>query len=68
MPVVDPAVGTEPFIDFSSGYVQRALPTLPRQGDRKPWKLYQNYLLDWLALRLARVDDGVLRFDGAGPA
>ena len=28
---------------------------LPRQGDRKPWKLYQNYVLDWLTLRLGKV-------------
>ena len=65
-PVADPAAGSQPFLDFSSGYVQRALPMLPRQGDRKPWKLYQNYLLDWLMLRLARVDDGVIRFGDAG--
>lgn len=63
----DPAAGSRPFLDFSSGYVQRALPLLPRQGDRKPWKLYQNYLLDWLMLRLARVDDEVVRFGGGGP-
>ena len=53
---------TAPFLDFSSGYVQRALPMLPEQGDRKPWKLYQNYVLDLLTLRLGKVDDGVLDF------
>ena len=37
-------------------------------GDRKPWRLYQNYLLDWLALRLGRVDDGVMRFGRGGIA
>lgn len=61
-PVRDPAVQEQPFLDFSSGYVQRALPLLPKQGDRKPWRLYQNYLLDLLALRFGRVDDGVMRF------
>ena len=58
----DASVGTQPFLDFSSGYVQRALPMLPRQGDRKPWKLYQNYVLDWLTLRMGRIDDGVMAF------
>ena len=62
VPVRDPAVGEQPFIDFSSGYVQRALGKLPKQGDRKPWKLYQNYLLDLLTLRYARIEDGALRF------
>ena len=65
--VHDPSVGTEPFVDFSSGYVQRALPLLPRQGDRPPWKLYQNYARDWLTLRLGRIDDGVLAFGRAAP-
>ena len=64
-PQRDPSVGTEPFLDFSSGYVQRALPMLPRQGDRKPWKLYQNYVLDWLTLRIGRVADGVMVFGRA---
>ena len=35
---------TEAFVDFSSGYVQRALESLPKQGRRRPWKVYQNYL------------------------
>jgi cation diffusion facilitator CzcD-associated flavoprotein CzcO len=66
VPVRDPSVGEQPFIDFSSGYVQRALGKLPKQGDRKPWKLYQNYLLDLLTLRYARIEDGALRFLRAG--
>ena len=61
-PQRDPSVGEAPFLDFSSGYVQRALAKLPKQGDRKPWRLYQNYVLDWLTLRWGRVDDGHLRF------
>ena len=61
-PQRDPAVATEPFLSFTSGYVQRALAMLPKQGDRKPWRLDQNYLLDLLTLRLGRVDDGVVAF------
>jgi monooxygenase len=51
-----------PFVDFSSGYIQRALPYLPKQGAKLPWRLYQNYLLDVLALRLGRLEDGVMEF------
>ena len=58
----DPSVAEEPLIDFSSGYVQRALGRLPKQGSRRPWKLYQNYALDLLELRYAKVDDGTLEF------
>lgn len=62
---VDPAVTEEPWIDFSSGYVQRSLHTLPKQGSRIPWKLYQNYAFDIMMLRYGRVDDGVMEFQGA---
>ncbi len=58
----DPDVGEERLLTFSSGYVLRALDTLPKQGDREPWKLRQNYLYDVRSLRHGAVDDGVLRF------
>ena len=51
-----------PFLDFTSGYVQRALDILPRQGAAKPWKLNQNYARDLVALRYGRVDDGTMVF------
>jgi hypothetical protein len=58
----DPAMTVEPWVDFSSGYFQRALDQLPKQGAKKPWKLNQNYLSDLVALRFKSVDDGVMRF------
>lgn len=60
--MADAAMALEPFVDFSSGYFQRHLAQLPKQGGVKPWKLNQNYLVDLLALRLGRIDDGVLQF------
>src|SRR4029453_7454870 len=33
-----------PLLDLSSGYVQRALDKFPRQGDRDPWLVQQDYL------------------------
>ncbi len=51
-----------PFLDFTSGYVQRASEILPRQGAAKPWKLYQNYARDLVTLRFGRVDDGTMVF------
>jgi len=44
----------EPLINFSSGYVQRAVDMMPRQGTKAPWRLYQSYLLDLLTLRYSR--------------
>jgi cation diffusion facilitator CzcD-associated flavoprotein CzcO len=58
----DPKVEETPLIDFSSGYVQRASATLPKQGNRAPWTLHQNYLRDMPALRFAPLKDGTLRF------
>ena len=55
----------EPWLDFSSGYVQRALAVLPRQGAKVPWKVHQNYALDLVALRYGKVDDGTMEFSKA---
>lgn len=62
----DPSIRPEPVLSFSSGYVQRALPALPSQGSRRPWKVYQNYLLDTLTFRLGRLDDGAMEFARPG--
>jgi cation diffusion facilitator CzcD-associated flavoprotein CzcO len=58
----DPSVVEEPYITFSSGYIQRAEGVLPRQGDKRPWKLYQNYARDLLMLRFGKIDDGTMEF------
>ena len=58
----DPGMKPRPLIDFSSGYIQRAINEFPRQGSHKPWKLYQNYLLDLVSLRFGPVDDKALEF------
>ena len=54
----EPKEGMEriPVISFSSGYVQRALPSLPKQGNRQPWLVPQNYVKDRLAMRFVPVD------------
>ena len=56
----DPSMKRESFVDFTSGYVQRASGSLPAQGERKPWKLNQNYALDVIALKLGSVDDAMV--------
>lgn len=64
----DSDVEETPLLDFSSGYVQRAIHAFPRQGSKKPWKVNQNYLLDIAALRFGEVDDGTMEFAGTNPA
>ncbi|HYM34768.1 MAG TPA: NAD(P)/FAD-dependent oxidoreductase, partial [Steroidobacteraceae bacterium] len=64
----DPQLTTIPFLDFSSGYVQRSIQKFPKQGSHAPWKLYQNYALDIVTLRYGKVDDGVMEFSNPTPA
>jgi monooxygenase len=61
----DPSVAALPFIDFSSGYVQRAIDKFPRQGSKAPWRLYQNYALDILSLKYGNVEDDAMQFSRA---
>ena len=49
---------------FSSGYIQRVLHKLPKQGDREPWLNPQNYRKDKKMYRGAEIEDGVLTFEG----
>ncbi len=49
-------------LDFTPGYVLRALDRLPKAGSRAPWRLKQNYLLDLRLIRRGKVDDGALQF------
>jgi cation diffusion facilitator CzcD-associated flavoprotein CzcO len=62
----DPEAGEEAMVDFSSGYIQRSLDQLPKQGRKAPWKLRQNYFLDMADLRLRPIEDGVLEFVRSG--
>jgi len=63
----DPEVGGAPWLDLSSGYVQRSLHLFPQQGSKPPWQLHQNYLRDLVSLRWSRIDDGVLVFSNPRP-
>jgi cation diffusion facilitator CzcD-associated flavoprotein CzcO len=64
----DPSVREVPFIDFSSGYVQRSIHKFPKQGSKAPWRLHQNYALDILALRFGALEDGAMVFSRPPPA
>ncbi|MET0557233.1 MAG: NAD(P)/FAD-dependent oxidoreductase [Solirubrobacterales bacterium] len=53
----DPSQPTEAFIDLQSGYVQRSLHELPKQGATHPWRLHQNYPKDIRLLKRGPIDD-----------
>lgn len=58
----DPTVEREPVLNFNSGYVLRALDSLPGQGSKRPWRLHQNYVKDLSLLRFGRLDDEAMEF------
>ncbi|MBB5684417.1 flavin-containing monooxygenase [Sphingobium boeckii] len=63
----DPKVTDEDFLNFTSGYVQRAKGKLPRQGSKLPWKVHQNYARDLVMLKYGKVDDGTMIFSNPAP-
>ncbi|RDI62914.1 cation diffusion facilitator CzcD-associated flavoprotein CzcO [Nocardia pseudobrasiliensis] len=47
-PELDGHLEERPLLSLASGYIQRSIGEFPRQGDRHPWQMRQNYLLDSL--------------------
>src|SRR5690606_36344057 len=65
----DPARLTEENIfELSSGDFQRALHIMPKNADKLPWRLSQNYVQDRIDMRTGAIDDGILAFGHARPA
>lgn len=66
-PRVGAEVTREAFLDFTSGYVQRAIDRFPKQGDKRPWRVHQNYTLDLIDLKFGGIDEG-MEFSNPDPA
>lgn len=63
MPVLDDeTIEEEPWLNFSSGYIQRTVQDFPKQGTKLPWRLHQNYVRDIITLRFGKITDGTLHF------
>jgi len=59
----EPAMPRAAFIEhFSSGYVQRSLAKLPKQGAKPPWRVKQNYFADMMSLKYAAIPTKALEF------
>jgi cation diffusion facilitator CzcD-associated flavoprotein CzcO len=48
-----------PIMHLRSGFIRRAMGTLPTQGGRYPWRLPQNYLLDMTLMRFDSMRRGL---------
>lgn len=58
----DGEVDSAPILDLTSGYIQRSLDEIPKQGAAQPWRIHHNYVADLLHLKFERLDDGVMQF------
>jgi monooxygenase len=58
----DPDIERLPWVDFSSGYIQRGADKFPKQGARRPWRLHQNYAKDLMSLRYGSLRDKAMVF------
>jgi monooxygenase len=62
----DEGMSPHPWVeDFSSGYIQRMVPMLPKQGVHEPWIQYQNYGKDVKYLMESPLSDDALHFEKA---
>jgi hypothetical protein len=60
----DANMPARPWVEnFSSGYISRFTPFMPKQGDRPPWQNPQRYLLEKKQFRRDPIQDGVMRFE-----
>lgn len=63
--LADANMPRRPFVeDFSSGYFQRSIENLPKNGDKYPWQAQQNYAAEKKSLTKGAVDDGIMIFSG----
>ena len=63
--LTDPDMPRLPFVeDFSSGYFARSFDKLPKNGNRHPWRVLQDYAAEKKILTQEPLDDGVMVFSG----
>ena len=59
---------TAGFIEhFSSGYMQRSIARLPKQGIKSPWRVKQNYFADLMILKYSPIANKALEFSSPLP-
>ena len=59
----DASLKSTPLLNLNSGYIHRAKNILPNQGDKAPWRVYQNYILDYKMLRIDNINDSFASFN-----
>jgi cation diffusion facilitator CzcD-associated flavoprotein CzcO len=49
-------------LDFDAGYILRGQEIMPKQGSKKPWKVYENYIKDFYLIKKGNLNDGFLKY------
>ena len=49
-------------LDFDAGYILRGQSIMPKQGSKKPWKVYENYIKDFFLIKKGKLNDGFLKY------
>jgi monooxygenase len=62
VPEAPSGLATRPLLDFSAGYVRRAVDQFPRQGETGPWQVEMDFRHDVEVLRDGPVSDDNLTF------
>jgi cation diffusion facilitator CzcD-associated flavoprotein CzcO len=62
----DASVASAPILGLTSGYIQRSVHLLPKQGNHFPWQVHQSYLRDYRALKMSDIEDDVMEFTSPG--
>jgi monooxygenase len=62
-PRIPSGIIPDDFMPLQSGYIRRAIGQTPQQGSQKPWRVYQNYLVDIIQTRFSRIKNKALEFD-----
>lgn len=65
VPKATPDIQPELFLNLTSGYIQRSLASIPKQGHIAPWRLDQNYDIDKQRLTSANLSDKGLQIDSS---
>nr|WP_207838018.1 NAD(P)/FAD-dependent oxidoreductase [Williamsia soli] len=58
----DPGAPTLPYVDLTSGYIQRSRHLLPRQTAHSPWRFHGDWFRDALLYRRSKLEDSEMRF------
>jgi monooxygenase len=58
----DGTLATHSMLGLTSGYIQRSADRFPKQGSEAPWRVHQNYLKDFRALKMGAIEDGTMVF------